>query len=59
MFIKKIQQNIYKNNLSELEKKKKTPSIPIEIDSLESILSEISELIKILKKEVEDNNSTF
>jgi len=52
-------QNIYKNNLSELEKKKKTPSIPIEIDSLESILSEISELIKILKKEVEDNNSTF
>jgi wobble nucleotide-excising tRNase len=52
-------KNTYKNNLSELEKKQKTPSIPIEIDSLESILSEISELIMILKKEVEDNNSTF
>ncbi|WP_024788165.1 MULTISPECIES: AAA family ATPase [unclassified Lebetimonas] len=52
-------KNTYKNNLSELEKKLKTPSIPIGIDSLEPILSEISELIKVLKKEVEDNNSTF
>jgi wobble nucleotide-excising tRNase len=55
----KLLNNTYQSNLSKLEKKQKTPSIPIEIDSLEPILSEISELIKVLKKEVEDNNSTF
>jgi len=54
-----ILKNTYKNNLSELEKKQKTPSIHVEIESLESILSEISEIIKALKKEVEDTNSTF
>jgi wobble nucleotide-excising tRNase len=55
----KLLNNTYQSNLSKLEKKQKTPSIPIEIDSLETILSKISELIKVLKKEVEDNNSTF
>jgi len=52
-------KNTYKNNLNKLEQKLKTPSIPIEIESLEPLLSEISEIIRVFKREIEDNNSTF
>ncbi|OFX69187.1 MAG: hypothetical protein A2X14_01460 [Bacteroidetes bacterium GWD2_33_33] len=49
---------LFKNNLSTLEDKQKTPSIPTKIDSLGEILKEISTLVASYKYKVEENNKT-
>lgn len=48
----------FKNNLSTLETKQKTPSISTNIDSLGEILIEISTLVASYKNKIEENNKT-
>ncbi|MFB9052519.1 AAA family ATPase [Formosa undariae] len=49
----------FKNNINKLLSKKKTPSLIIELESLEAILKEVSGLVLRFKKEIEENNKTI
>lgn len=51
-------QEHFKNNLSKLKSKQKTPSVPITLMSLEPSLKSISELITGFIEEIKTNNKT-
>jgi len=48
----------FKNNISTIETKQKTPSIPTSIDSLENNFKEISTLVTNYQNKVKENNQT-
>lgn len=48
----------YKSNVILLQSKQKTPSIEIELKSLESVLKSIASIIKKFREEIEANNKT-
>ena len=50
---------LYKNNLTHLEGKIKSPSIPIELESLDTIFTKIKSIVETYRTIITKNNETF
>jgi wobble nucleotide-excising tRNase len=51
-------QEVYKNNLSSLSKKQKTPSVPISLETINPSVKSAADLIEAYIAEIKSNNST-
>ena len=52
-------KELYKNNLTQLEEKIKSPSIPIELETLDTIFTKIKSIVEAYRTVITKNNDTF